>query len=91
MSRKPTPHPRSDFKHGMKYMRNLMRLIDDAIKIDDWKEVLELSNDLSASAATLHGDAYGNYHGIRDAAFMDDYQIQQIKANRETTRPEDNA
>lgn len=76
-------HPKIKFQRDIVYIRQMLRDAEIAIQMHDWSETKTILQEVGATAVGLEMLAYENKLNIKDAQFMESWEIDDIVAARE--------
>lgn len=79
-------HKKKHFKKDFTYIRQMLRCAEDMMDANDWSEVEAIMQAISGVAAGLEGDASENAIGIKDARYMNRWEIDEILESREASK-----
>lgn len=79
-------HPKSRFKSDMTYIRTCLSQAADSMDRADWSNLQLIFQEISGIACNLEALAIENRLEIKDAQFMDEWEIKQILEAREAEK-----
>ena len=75
-------HSKSKIQSDLKYGREVIRQIEQAMKSGDWSDIAEAAQDLAGTFATISAYAEDNHQGIEDFGCKWSGEIAEIRAAR---------
>lgn len=71
------PHKRGGFYSDIRYIRQVLRQMEAAVKAGDWADVEEGFNEISGAAATCSQNGFDNRLNRKEAHLMETWQLRE--------------